>query len=169
MKLKNKPVFDFSDASSRNELSVFISAARKERAEIVFTNGCFDILHVGHLRYLRASRESGDLLVIGLNTDSSVRRNKGPDRPIVPQTERAEMLLGLECVDAVVFFDETTPEDIIKFIRPDALVKGSQYAENEIVGAEFVRSYGGRLIRAEMIEGVSSTDIIKKILQINGR
>ncbi len=169
MKLKNKPVFDFSSVSSKKELAAFIAGVKNDGREIVFTNGCFDILHVGHLRYLKASRESGDVLIIGLNTDASVRRNKGCDRPIVPQDERAEMLLGLECVDAVVFFDETTPEDIIGFIRPAALVKGSQYAEDEIVGASFVRSYGGRLIRAEMIEGVSSTDIIKKILQINGR
>ena len=169
MTLKNKPVFDFNDESSKKELSVFLAETKKAGREIVFTNGCFDILHVGHLRYLKAARASGDILIIGLNTDASVRRNKGADRPIVPQPERAEMLLGLECVDAVVFFDETTPEDIIGFIKPGVLVKGSQYAENEIVGAAFVRSYGGKLIRAEMIDGVSSTDIIKKILQINGR
>jgi len=166
---KNKAVFNFSDESSKKRLTAFINGAKKNQKKIVFTNGCFDVLHVGHLRYLSASRASGDLLIIGLNTDASVRRNKGAGRPVVPQDERAEMLLGLECVDAVVFFDETTPEDIIGFIRPDVLVKGAQYAENEIVGAAFVQSYGGKLIRAEMIEGVSSTDIIKKILQTNGR
>lgn len=162
-------IFDFRTAEGRAGLAESLTALRAGGRRVVFTNGCFDILHVGHLRYLKASKEHGDILVIGLNTDDSVRRNKGPQRPIVPEGERAEMLLGLECVDIVVHFDETTPEKIIEFVRPDALVKGAQYAENEIVGAAFVRSYGGKLVRAEMIEGVSSTDIIQKILSSNGR
>lgn len=163
-----KAAFDFGEPGSRGELAEYLGSLRREGRRIVFTNGCFDILHVGHLRYLRDSRAAGDFLVVGLNTDESVRKNKGSGRPIVPQEERAEMLLGLSCVDAVVLFGEETPKDIIEFVRPDVLVKGAQYAEDEIVGADFIRSSGGRLIRAEMTEGASSTGIIERIIEIYG-
>jgi len=168
MKTDNKKIFDFGDAASRESLKTYLSELKKAGTKIVFTNGCFDILHVGHLRYLKGSRAAGDFLIIGLNTDESVRKNKGHGRPIVPQRERAEMLLGLECVDSIVFFGEVTPKEIIEFIRPDALVKGAQYAEHEIVGASFVQSYGGRLIRAEMTGGASSTNLIEKIIDTYG-
>lgn len=158
-------IYDFSDSRSREELLKTLTTLKNSGKKIAFTNGCFDILHVGHLRYLNDTRAAADFLVIGLNTDASVRQNKGGSRPVVPQNERAEMLLGLKSVDMVVYFDEMTPKEIIEFIKPDVLVKGSQYAENEIVGAAFVQSYGGKLIRAKMIEGASTTNIIEKILK----
>ncbi len=165
--MNDKPVFHFSDGASKEKLARHLEGLKRNAGfKIVFTNGCFDILHVGHLRYLRQARAAGDYLIIGLNTDSSVARNKGPKRPIVNESERAELLLGLECVDCVVYFDEETPADIIGFIRPDALVKGAEYAEKDIVGAAFVRSYGGALIRAKMIENSSTTNIIDRIIKL---
>jgi len=165
--MTEKNAFHFSNQSSRRELGNFLKELRGRTGfKVVFTNGCFDILHVGHLRYLKQARACGSYLIIGLNTDSSVSRNKGPRRPVVSESERAELLLGLECVDCVVYFDEETPKDIIEFIKPDVLVKGAEYEEKDIVGASFVRSYGGELVRAKMIENSSTTNIIEKILQL---
>ncbi len=165
--MNKKEIFNFSDEISRNNLGSYLAGLRqKDCGKIVFTNGCFDILHAGHLRYLTQARSAGGFLIVGLNTDASVARNKGPKRPIVPQDERAEMLCGLECVDCVVLFDEQTPAKIIEFVRPDVLVKGAQYEEKNIVGADFIRSTGGTLIRAEMVENASTTNIIEKILKL---
>ncbi|HEV3140730.1 MAG TPA: D-glycero-beta-D-manno-heptose 1-phosphate adenylyltransferase [Vicinamibacterales bacterium] len=130
---------------------------------IVFTNGVFDLLHPGHLRYLQHARSLGDALVVGINSDRSVRSNKGPDRPITPESERVEILEALRCVDATVVFDEDTPHDLIAALQPDILVKGSDWAEDAIVGRDIVEARGGRVVRATTEPGYSTTGIIGKI------
>lgn len=130
----------------------------------VFTNGCFDLLHVGHLRYLADARALGDRLVVGLNSDSSVKRLKGEERPIVPEEERREMLLGLKPVDEVIIFEEDTPLRLIQEVKPDVLVKGGDWAIDQIVGADFVIGLGGKVLSLPFHEGRSSTNIIGKIL-----
>src|SRR5258707_11368200 len=124
---------------------------------VVFTNGVFDLLHVGHLRYLQRARELGDALLIGLNSDRSVRQIKGPERPITTESERAEVLEALDCVDGVGIFDEETPWDLIAAIQPDALVKGADWAEDAIVGRDIVEGRGGRVARAVLDPGNSTT------------
>ena len=131
---------------------------------IVFTNGCFDLLHAGHVHYLQQARLQGDLLFIGLNTDASVRRLKGPKRPIVPERERAAVLSALECVSHVVLFDEDTPKEMIERIKPNVLVKGSDWPANEVVGRDFVEGRGGKLVLVDTLEGRSSTEIVNTIL-----
>lgn len=136
----------------------------RERGEhVVFTNGCFDILHPGHIEMLEASRSCGDALVVALNTDASVRRLKGEGRPIVPESERAEVLAALWCVDCVVLFDEDTPLQAILALRPDVLVKGADWAEDAIVGAPEVRSWGGRVERIPLVAGASTTSIVERV------
>ena len=145
------------------------AAAAKRRAagqKVVFTNGCFDLLHVGHIKYLEASRSEGDCLLVGLNTDRSVRRMKGPGRPILEESERAEILAALACVDYVVLFDEDTPRELIEAIRPDVLTKGTDYEPDAIIGADIVASYGGRVERIEIVEGKSTTGIIARITEM---
>lgn len=137
---------------------------RGEGKRIVFTNGVFDILHPGHLRYLQQARALGDVLIVGLNADASVRRNKGPERPVNTQEERAEILEALECVDAVVLFEEDTPAEIVAAIQPDVLVKGADWAEDAIVGRETVEARGGRVVRIPVERGFSTTAIIEKIV-----
>ena len=138
---------------------------KKAGKSIVFTNGCFDLLHAGHVDYLEKARSLGDFLVIGLNSDLSVRKIKGPERPVNPQEFRARVLSGLECVDYIVLFDEETPERLIKELKPDFLVKGSDWKEDQIVGAKFVKSYGGKVIRIDFSYQVSTTGLIGKIKQ----
>lgn len=138
-------------------------AWRREGRRIVFTNGVFDLLHPGHVRYLRQARELGDVLMVGINTDASVRRNKGPGRPIVPEQERGEALAALECVDAVVLFDEDTPAAIIEAIQPEVLVKGADWAVDRIVGRDTVEARGGRVVRIAVEEGYSTTGMVEKI------
>jgi rfaE bifunctional protein nucleotidyltransferase chain/domain len=138
-------------------------ALRSEGRRIVFTNGVFDILHPGHVRYLQQARALGDVLIVGLNADASVRKNKGPGRPINTQAERAELLEALECVDAVVLFAEDTPAEIIAAIQPHTLVKGADWAENAIVGRETVEARGGQVVRVPIEQGYSTTEIIRKI------
>jgi D-beta-D-heptose 7-phosphate kinase/D-beta-D-heptose 1-phosphate adenosyltransferase len=129
----------------------------------VFTNGCFDLIHPGHLHYLHAARGLGDYLVVGLNTDDSVRRLKGEGRPIMDEQARARLLASLFFVDAVVLFDEDTPLELIKTLRPDVLVKGGDYTEDQVVGAPEVRSWGGSVELIPFVEGYSSSAIIEKI------
>jgi len=136
---------------------------RKKR--IVFTNGCFDILHVGHIRYLRKARSLGDVLVVGLNTDRSVRTIKGEKRPIVPQADRAEVLAALEFVDYVVFFDEPDPFTLIEKVKPHILVKGADWTKEKIVGRDLVEKAGGRVVRIPLVPGASSTGVIERIIQ----
>jgi D-beta-D-heptose 7-phosphate kinase/D-beta-D-heptose 1-phosphate adenosyltransferase len=144
-------------------LAAFVRDARAAGKRIVFTNGVFDILHPGHLRYLQAARRHGDVLIVGLNSDASVRRNKGPARPINPEAERAEVLEALACVDAVSIFDEDTPADIIHRVQPDILVKGADWPADQIVGRDTVEARGGRVILEPVEQGYSTTDIIGRI------
>jgi rfaE bifunctional protein nucleotidyltransferase chain/domain len=148
---------------TRAEAVAFAETARRAGRRVAFTNGVFDILHPGHIRYLRQARDLGDVLIVGLNGDASVRRNKGPDRPITSEDERAEILAALEPVDAVVIFDEDTPDDIIKAVQPDVLVKGADWAEDAIVGRDTVEARGGRVVRIAVEKGFSTSDIVAKI------
>ncbi|MBW3534204.1 MAG: D-glycero-beta-D-manno-heptose 1-phosphate adenylyltransferase [Gemmatimonadetes bacterium] len=134
---------------------------REER--VVFTNGCFDLLHPGHVLYLHQARALGDALVVGLNTDASVRRLKGPGRPLVGQEARAVVLAGLGCVDAVTLFDEDTPRELVAALLPDVLVKGGDYAERDVVGRDEVRAAGGEVRVLPFVEGHSTTDIVRRI------
>ena len=141
-------------------------ALKLHRQRMVFTNGCFDVLHFGHVRYLLEARKLGDILVVGLNSDDSVRRLKGPERPINGEKERAFVLAALNSVDYVVLFEEDTPENLIKIVRPDVLVKGGDYALDQIVGADFVMQNGGIVTTIPFVEGYSSTHIIEQLKTI---
>ena len=151
-----------------DELEEILNRHRKENKKIVFTNGCFDILHVGHIEYLKFSRKQGDVLVIGLNTDRSVREQKGDKRPFVSEDERARLISALEDVDYVILFDDLTPEKLIRRVKPDVLVKGEDWKEKGVVGREFVESYGGKVILAPLVKDVSTTDIVSRILERSG-
>ena len=141
-----------------------IEAWRAAGERIVLTNGVFDLLHRGHAEYLEEAASLGDRLVVGVNTDASVRRLKGPARPIVPEDERAELVGALACVDAVVLFDDDTPERLIGEVRPDVLAKGGDWKLEEIVGRELVESLGGRVVRVRLREGLSTSALIERIL-----
>jgi D-glycero-beta-D-manno-heptose 1-phosphate adenylyltransferase len=147
----------------KNEMKALHAAGKK----VVFTNGAFDILHLGHLTYMTFAREQGDCLVVGLNSDASVRRYKTDKRPIVPQQERATLLAGLKCVDYVVIFDEDEPKELIAHILPDVLVKGEDWA-HYVSGRDVVEANGGKVVLAKMVEGRSTTNVIKKILEAYG-
>ncbi len=138
----------------------------KTEGKIVFTNGCFDILHLGHVDYLEKARNLGQKLIVGLNTDASVQRLKGSDRPICDESSRARVMASLEFVDAVVLFDEETPLELINFIKPDILVKGNDYTVSSIVGAEVVLKNGGSVETVPLVNGYSTTNLIKKIQQL---
>jgi len=145
-----------------------VDRLRREGKKIAFTNGCFDILHVGHTRYLRQAREKGDVLVLALNSDASVRNIKGDKRPLIPQDERADLLACLEFVDFVTIFDEPTPLELILFLKPDVLIKGGDWAEEQVVGREEVKSWGGTVAIIPEIPGASTTNIVEKILSVYG-
>ena len=151
---------------SRTRLTAHMAAARAAGRRIVFTNGCFDILHAGHVQYLSAARSRGDLLVVGLNSDHSVKSIKGSLRPVVAQDHRAQVVAGLACVDYVTIFDEPDPAALIRAVKPDLLVKGADWAEGEIIGADFVTSRGGHVARIPLMDGISTSGIIAKILQL---
>jgi rfaE bifunctional protein nucleotidyltransferase chain/domain len=146
-----------------------VERRRGEGQKIAFTNGCFDILHVGHVRYLGEARKRGDLLILALNSDASVRAIKGDKRPLVPQQERAEVAASLEAVDYVTLFDETTPLKLIEYLRPDCLVKGGDWKEEAVVGGDAVRSWGGKVILIPVVEGASTTNIVEKVLHVYGK
>ncbi len=149
---------------SKQELTSTLRERRAAGATIVFTNGCFDLLHVGHTRYLHAARQLGDLLVVGVNSDASVRSlRKGEGRPVVPAAQRAEVLAGLACVDYVVLFDEPDPGALIADLGPDVLVKGGDWQPDQIVGREVVEARGGRVLTIPLVPGVSTTDLIRKL------
>ncbi len=154
-----------SKIKAARALTQYINRLKKSGRHIVFTNGCFDILHPGHIAYLKKAKALGDVLVIGLNSDTSVRRLKGKGRPILPQRKRAEILASLEVVDFVTVFGEPTPIRLIKNIRPHILVKGADWNKKDIVGKTFVESHGGCVKRIPYIKGYSTTSIIKKILK----
>jgi rfaE bifunctional protein nucleotidyltransferase chain/domain len=141
----------------------FVNEQRAAGRTIVFTNGVFDLLHPGHVRYLRRARDLGDALLVGVNSDRSVRVNKGPDRPLTPEAERVEILEALVFVNGVVVFDEETPHELISALQPDVLVKGADWAEDAIVGRDIVEARGGRVVRVPIEAGHSTTRIIEKI------
>ena len=145
-----------------NSLEEKLKLWRKEGKTIVFSNGCFDILHRGHVEYLSKAADLGDKLIIGLNTDNSVKRLKGPSRPVNDEKARAVVLAGLEFVDAVVFFEEDTPYNLIKSVQPDVLVKGNDYKAEDIVGYDIVTAKGGKVETIELVDGFSTTKILEK-------
>lgn len=146
-------------AEARTKLALW----RAAQAKVVFTNGVYDLLHRGHAEYLAEARALGDRLVVGVNSDASVRRLKGPERPVLPQGDRAGLVAALACVDLAVVFDDDTPLRLIEAVRPDVLVKGSDWAEDAIVGAEFVKARGGRVERIALREGLSTTTLVRRI------
>jgi rfaE bifunctional protein nucleotidyltransferase chain/domain len=149
---------------SRATAIEFARALRQQGRTLVFTNGVFDLLHPGHVKYLQYARQLGDALVVAVNSDRSARvLEKGPDRPINSAEERAEVLAALACVDAAVIFDEDTPHEIVAALEPDVLVKGADWAPGTIVGADTVEARGGRVVRVPVIEGYSTTDLIEKV------
>jgi rfaE bifunctional protein nucleotidyltransferase chain/domain len=156
MRPENAPVVSLADAAVR------VRAWRAEGRRVVCTNGVFDLLHPGHVRYLRQARAEGDVLVVAVNADASVRASKGPDRPIHPAHERAELLAALDCVDLVLMFDDPTPADVIDTLVPDVLVKGADWAADAIVGRETVEAHGGRVIRVAIEVGHSTTDLVRR-------
>ncbi|MBE3110445.1 MAG: D-glycero-beta-D-manno-heptose 1-phosphate adenylyltransferase [Acidobacteria bacterium] len=148
---------------SLDQAADLVARLRADDRTVVFTNGVFDLLHPGHVRYLADARRLGDALVVGLNSDRSVSAIKGPDRPVTPEAERAEILAALACVDAVVVFDEETPHAIISRLQPDVLVKGADWAADDIVGRDVVEARGGRVVRIPLASGYSTSAILKRI------
>ena len=155
----------FADLFSLEDALAWRKALRSQQQRVVFTNGCFDVLHAGHVTYLAWARAQGDALIVGLNSDASVRRLKGENRPIVPFEERARVLCALRSVDAVVGFEERTPETILDRLRPDVHVKSAQYREDELPERDVVLRHGGTIRLAPHVEGTSTTDTIARILQ----
>ena len=148
---------------TRRHLAALRKKWRRQKKKFVFTNGCFDIIHAGHIRYLETAKKKGDILVVGMNSDSSMTRIKGKGRPINPQQDRAEVLAGLEAVDYVVIFDEDDPGSLISYILPDILVKGSDWKPGKIIGADIVKANRGKVIRIPLYKGRSTSKIIRKI------
>jgi rfaE bifunctional protein nucleotidyltransferase chain/domain len=149
---------------SQAELTQFVGREVRGSRRVVFTNGCFDLLHPGHIRLLEQARSLGDVLVVGLNSDASVRRVKGASRPLIPEGERAEILAALSAVDFVVIFDESTPREIIARLLPDVLTKGADWGPGEIVGRAEVEAAGGKVVSLSLEPGYSTTAILQKIL-----
>ena len=147
-------------------LAIALSARRARKERLVFTNGCFDLLHVGHTRYLQAARTLGDCLIVGINSDASVRTIKPDGRPIVPQAQRAEVLAALACVDHVVIFDEPDPRNLIAAVQPDVLVKGGDWPLEQIVGREIVQARGGTVVTIPLVPDVSTTTLMQRIQSI---
>ena len=151
-----------------SEGAAFAATLRANGKRVVFTNGVFDLLHPGHVRYLQAARREGDALIVGVNSDRSVRGVKadkgGPPRPITPERERAELLDAMSCVDAAVIFDEDTPAEIVRAIQPDVLVKGADWALDKIIGRDTVEARGGKVVRVPIEQGWSTTAIVEKVV-----
>lgn len=148
---------------SQDELILHLARHKRNGQRVVFTNGCFDLLHPGHIRVLEQARAMGDVLVVALNTDASVRRSKGPSRPILPEGERAEIMAAMAAVDYAVLFDEPTPREIIARVMPDILVKGADWGPNEIVGREEVEATGGRVVSIPLEPGYSTSSILERM------
>lgn len=157
-----------SKALTLEEAILQFGREKRNGRRVVFTNGCFDLLHPGHVRGFEQARQLGDALIVGLNSDSSVRQLKGPTRPVIPERERAEALSALEAVDAVVIFDELTPREVISRLLPDVLVKGGDWPGDQIVGREEVEAAGGRVVSIPFVPGYSTTMILQKILEAAG-
>lgn len=152
-----------SKIKKRDELIHIAERLKAAGKKIVFTNGCFDLLHVGHVRLLRKAKRLGDILIVGLNNDSSARKIKGVERPVIPQDERAEVVSALEMVDYVTLFEETDPHRLISLLLPDVLVKGSDWPEEDIVGREVVESHGGKVVLVDIVKGKSTSSLIAQI------
>ena len=150
----------------RNTLKNKLEKLRKEGKKIAFTNGCFDIIHVGHVRYLREAKKTADVLVLALNSDSSVRAIKGETRPLVGEEERAEILAAFEFIDFVTIFEELTPLELINYLKPDVLIKGGDWPEEKIVGGEEIKKWGGRVAIIPEVPGKSTTNIVEKIRKV---
>ena len=146
-----------------HEIKTIVAKARREGRAVVFTNGCFDLLHRGHLHLLREAKKCGDILVVALNSDSSVKKIKGANRPILPQSERAQLIAALEMVDYVTWFDDPDPYEAIKELKPDVLVKGGDWPKDKIVGADIVEGHGGRIAVIPYLQGYSTTQIIERM------
>jgi len=153
----------------REKLKEELGRLRKEGKKIIFTNGCFDILHVGHVRYLKEAKKIGDILIVAINSDSSVRAIKGDKRPLIPEDERADMVASLESVDYVTIFHEPTPLELIEYLQPHIIVKGGNWAEEEVVGRESVEKWGGMVVIVPEIMGASTSGIIEKIIKVYGK
>lgn len=153
----------------RSSLKEKIDTLKKAGKKIAFTNGCFDILHVGHVRYLTEARKTADVLVVALNSDSSVRTLKGDKRPLIPEDERAEVLAALECIDFVTIFTELTPLELICYLKPDILIKGGDWPEDQVVGRNEIRQWGGHVTIVAEVRGKSTTNIVDKVLAVYGR
>ena len=149
----------------RKELRGIVEGLKAKGKRIVFTNGCFDLLHVGHVRYLEKAKALGDILIVGINGDHSVRGLKGPLRPILPVEERAEILSGLGCIDYITVFDEPTPLELITLLKPHVLVKGGDWTKEEVVGREVVEGLGGKVVLLPFVEGSSTSNLIEAILK----
>ncbi|SLM30125.1 putative ADP-heptose synthase [Desulfamplus magnetovallimortis] len=149
-----------------NEAQAVAATYKASGSSIVFTNGCFDILHAGHLSYLEEAARQGDILMIGLNSDLSVQKIKGEKRPIISQDHRSRLLAALEFVDHVILFDDADPSELINKVMPDVLVKGADWPEEKIVGADTVKAHGGRVERIDLLPGISTTAIIEKIVAV---
>lgn len=145
-----------------DQVDQLIKKIKSQNAKIVFTNGCFDLLHIGHVRYLQQAKSLGSFLFVGINSDESVRKLKGPTRPIQNENDRAEILSALNAVDCVCIFNQETPLELIKLVQPDILVKGGDWKPEQIVGSDFVMSYGGQVRSLQFVEGKSTTSIIDK-------
>ena len=150
---------------AKEDLRKIVDDFKTKGEKIIFTNGCFDLLHVGHIRYLEEAKALGDILVVGINSDQSVRRIKGPYRPILPEEERAEILSGLGCVDYITIFDEADPLELISFLRPHILVKGGDWTKETTVGKEVVEQSGGEVIILPFVQGATTSNIIEVILK----
>ena len=150
------------------KLAKLLARLRRQGKRVVFTNGCFDLLHVGHVRYLNEARQKGDVLVVAVNTDRSVRKIKGDSRPIIPQAERAEILSALAAVDFVTYFDEGTPFEIINELKPGILVKGADYRARDIVGNDFIKRTGGKLYRIPLARNYSTSRIVQDVVDKYG-
>lgn len=150
---------------TKEDLHRIVEDLKKKGKRIVFTNGCFDLLHLGHIRYLEKAKFLGDILVVGVNSDRSVQSLKGPERPILPEEERAEILSGLECVDYITLFDELTPLELISSLQPHILVKGGNWAKETTVGREVVERSGGEVVILPFVEGSSTSNLIETILK----
>jgi rfaE bifunctional protein nucleotidyltransferase chain/domain len=154
---------------TRPELIDIVRKLKTQGKKIVFTNGCFDLLHVGHLHSFREAKQHGDVLIVGLNSDESVRALKGQDRPFVPETQRAEMLAALRDVDYVVIFSELDPLSIVTDLLPDVLAKGEDWAEGAVIGQDVVEAHGGKVVRVPLVRGTSTTTMLQKIAASAGK
>jgi rfaE bifunctional protein nucleotidyltransferase chain/domain len=152
--------------TSLEEGAAMVDRLRSLGRIVVFTNGVYDLIHPGHVRYLQAARALGDALIVGVNSDRSVRANKGPGRPVNSESERAELIAALSCVDAAIVFDEDTPYEIIRRLQPDILVKGADWAEDAIVGRDVVEARGGRVVRIPVEQGFSTTSLIERVRRL---